>query len=84
MADPVDWPPPSTPYPQGVTLIGGPDHGRIAPFGGSHIECHRNILPDGRIVPAGKGTYQYHNVFLGMSYDGLAQWELMAKWVPSG
>jgi hypothetical protein len=45
--------------PQGVQLIGGPDHGKIAPFGGTHIEPSRVLNVDGSIQPAGDGIYEY-------------------------
>lgn len=70
---PLELSPPSTKYPQGVRLIGGPDHDVIAPFGGAFIEPHRVLHADGRILPAAAGHYEYRQQRSG---------EYVAVWSP--
>jgi hypothetical protein len=70
-----NWPKPTSKYPDGVLLIGGPDHGKVANFGGYQIEPSRVIERSGRIRPAADGVYEYRyftdGLRRGLSYIGV-------------
>lgn len=68
-----DLPPPTSKRPQGVRLIGGPNHDMIAPLSGAYIEPTRVIYGDGRILPAAAGHYEYRQQRSG---------EYVAVWSP--
>jgi hypothetical protein len=67
----TDLPPPTSKWPQAVRLVGGPDDGVIAPFGGAYIEPSRVIHSDGRILPAAAGRYEYRQLASG---GFIAEW----------
>lgn len=69
----TDLPPPTRKWPDGVRLLGGPDHGVIAQFGGAYIEPSRVIGADGLIHPSERGRYEYQRLPNG---------EYIARWCP--